>query len=496
MFLTIAYCIVTAAAVAYAAIEARMIFGYLAKRRETRAVRATRASEPERLAPRVVVQLPIFNEGVVALDLVRAVCDLDYPRERLDIQVLDDSTDATPQLIASEIARLAAEGHPIIHVRRPLREGWKAGALAHGLTLSEGEFIAIFDADFVPPPDYLRRVLIDGEVFDDPSVAFLQGRWTYTNEYENVLTRAQAILLNRHFVVQKPYQRANGRTTVFNGSAGVWRRAAIEAVGGWSADTLCEDLDLSYRCALAGWIGVYEETLVCPSEIPSSMTAFKLQQRRWAKGSAQCMRKLTSDILRSDRLAHRLEDLYAVTGYIVHPLLLTWAVLWPWVVLNDIPTGILWAGQIGLTFANLVAITGFVITTSDSERGVDWRSLRDIGFALLLGVSLMVNNTIAFVLGFFERLSVFERTPKHGLDIPSAPAKRQTLHWGIQFEFLFAAYAFFQAGVLVRADHAMEAMPCVMFGLCMVFMITFQLFERFFPGRIEDSATVDDPAFG
>lgn len=496
MFLTIAYCVVTGAAVAYAAIEARMVVGYLAKRREARAAREARASMPERVPPRVVVQLPIFNEGAVALDLVRAVCDLDYPRDRLDIQVLDDSTDGTPEVIAPEIARLAAEGHPIVHVRRPLREGWKAGALAHGLTLSDGEFIAIFDADFVPPRDYLRRVFIDGEVFDDPRVAFLQGRWTYTNENENLLTRAQAILLNRHFIVQKPYQRANGRTTVFNGSAGVWRRAAIEAVGGWSADTLCEDLDLSYRCALAGWVGVYEETLLCPSEIPSSMIAFKLQQRRWAKGSAQCMRKLTSSILSSDRLSNRMEDLYAVTGYIVHPLLLLWAVLWPWVVLHDIPTSILWAGQIGLTFANLVAVTGFVVTTSNSERGIDWRSLRDIGFALVLGVSLMVNNTIAFVFGFFERLSVFERTPKHGLETHGAAAKRQTLHWGIQFEFLFAAYAFYQAGVLVNADHAMEAMPCVGFGLAMVFMITFQLLERFLPASAEDDLTVDDAAFG
>ena len=496
MILTTAYCIVTGAAVVYAAIEARMVFGYLAKRREARAARAARATATPRVPPRVLVQLPIFNEGAVALDLVRAVCDLDYPRDRLDIQVLDDSTDDTPTVIAPEIARLAAEGHRVTHVRRPLREGWKAGALAHGMSLSDGEFIAIFDADFVPPADYLRRVLIDGDVFDDPRVAFLQGRWTYTNEDENLLTRAQAILINRHFIVQKPYQRVHGSTTVFNGSAGVWRRAAIEAVGGWSADTLCEDLDLSYRCALAGWVGVYEETLVCPSEIPSSMIAFKLQQRRWSKGSAQCMRKLTGDILRSDRLRHRLDDLYAVTGYVVHPLLLSWAVLWPWVVLHDIPTAILWGGQIGLTIANLVAIVGFVVTTADSGRGIGWRSLRDIVFALVLGVSLMVNNTIAFLFGFFERLSVFERTPKRGLDGQNAPAKRQTLHWGIQFEFLFGAYAFYHAGVLVREGHAMEAMPCVMFGLAMVFMIAFQIFERFLPSRSEEELTIDDAAFG
>lgn len=482
MLLTIVYGLVTLAAAAYAYFEARILWGYWTTGRGDAAV----PSAPVRRAdgvrpPHVTVQLPLFNEGAVAINLVRAVGAFDYPRDRLTIQVLDDSNDGTPALIAPEIERLRAQGLDIAHLRRETRTGWKAGALAWGLTLSTSEFVAIFDADFIPAPDYLARVLIDGDVFDDPKVAFLQGRWTYTNEHQNVLTRAQAILLNRHFVIQKPYQLVNHRTTMFNGSGGIWRRAAIDAVGGWSADTLCEDMDLSYRCALDGWVGVYEETLACPSEIPSSMLAFKLQQRRWAKGSAQCMRKLTGDIVRSDNLAHRWEDLYTVLGYVVHPILLIYSMLWPWVVLQGVSWPIVLAGQICLAVANIVAVSGFLLTTVDSDRKIDLRALRDVAFALVLGMALMVNNTIAFLVGCFERFSVFERTPKEGLNHPQAATALSVprLHWGIKLELLFLIYMVWQGGVLIGAQHTMEALPCFMFGGCMIFIIAYQLMERF-----------------
>ena len=482
MLLLILFGLVTVAAAAYALFEARILLGYWFTGRNLPEAATTESDRrpPRLVLPHVTIQLPLYNEGEVALTLIRAVSELDYPRECLQIQVLDDSTDDTSVLIAPEIERLKGEGLSIAHLHRDNRVGWKAGALAWGLTLSNSEFVAIFDADFIPPKDYLRRALVDGSVFDDPKVAFLQGRWTYTNEQQNVLTRAQAILLNRHFIIQKPYQLVNDRTTLFNGSAGIWRRAAIDDVGGWSADTLCEDMDLSYRCALGGWIGVYEETLTCPSEIPAGILAFKLQQRRWAKGSAQCMRKLAGRILTSDRLNHRWEDLYSVVGYVVHPILLIYALLWPWVVLSEVNWPFLLPGQICLAVANIVAVSGFLVTILDSGRKIDLLALRDVGFALLLGMGLMVNNTIAFFTGCIERISVFERTPKQGKTISAPTGSRLlSLHWGITLEALFFVYMVWLAEVLIIANHTMQALPCLMFAACMVFIIAYQVTERF-----------------
>lgn len=481
MVLTIVFGLVTAAAAAYAFFEARILVGYWRSARRGAGIDdEARPATPARHAPSVAVQLPLYNEGPVALDLIRAVCDFDYPRDRLQIQVLDDSDDHTPSLVAPEIERLRAAGFEISHMRRTDRAGWKAGALAEGLSASEAEFVVIFDADFVPPRDYLRRVLIEGDVFDDPSVAFLQGRWTYTNEHQSVLTRAQAILIDRHFVIQKPFQIDRGLTTTFNGSAGIWRRTAIDAVGGWSADTLCEDLDLSYRCALVGLRGAYEKSLECPSEIPSSIIAFKLQQRRWAKGSAQCMRKLTRRIVESRTLRSRWDDLYSVVGYVIHPILFFYVLLWPWVVLQDVPAPVIAAGQICLTVANVIAISGFLLTTIDSQRRIGLGSTRDVIFALALGMTLMVNNTVAFFVGCFERMSIFERTPKRGRAVGAVSSSSHLrLHWTIKIEIAFVVYMMWVGALLIDAGHAAHALPCFMFGLGMAGMVLYQFAERF-----------------
>ncbi len=474
--LSLFFGIATLAVAMYAALEFRMLLGYWRGPRFAEGDGTPPPSaQADAAAPTVTVMLPIYNEGAAVLSLIRAVAAFDYPRERMDIQVLDDSTDHTPALVADEVARLKAQGVRISHVRRDNRDGWKAGALDNALQFTSAEFVAIFDADFVPPSGYLRRALIDSRAFDDEKVAFLQGRWTYTNENQNLLTRTQAILLDRHFVVQKPYLMANQGTTVFNGSGGVLRRAAIDAVGGWSSDTLCEDLDLSYRCALAGWTGIYDKTLDSPSEIPADMLSFKLQQRRWAKGSAQCMRKLAMDIFQSKTLRHRSEDLYVVMGYIIHPVVLLYALLWPLAVLTSIPQPLLLAGQFVLFFANAVALSGFLTTAVESNRKIDLSSLRDVVFALLLGMSLMVNNTIAFIVGCFERFSVFERTPKQNSQTGVRRPILSPVHWGIILEVAFSAYMLAVAAILFQAGFAMQAVPCLAFGLGMAFFIVYQL---------------------
>ncbi|TCT04019.1 glycosyltransferase family 2 protein [Aquabacter spiritensis] len=480
MLLMLAFGLVTFAVAIYAVFEARILLGFWHKARHGRAGQILPKPKKKRTnkpAPDVTVQLPIYNEGAVALDLIRAVSRLDYPRDRLHIQVLDDSTDGTSALIAPEVNRLAKLGLDIAHMCRDDREGWKAGALAAGLAVSDSEFVAMFDADFLPPPNYLRSVLVEGSAFDDPQVAFIQGRWTYSNERQNLLTRAQAILLDRHFVIQKPFQMAGERTILFNGSAGIWRRAAIDSVGGWSADTLCEDMDLSYRCALKGWIGTYEESLVCPSEIPASLFAFKLQQRRWAKGSAQCVRKLAVDIIRSKQLRHRWDDLYAALGYVLHPLLLSYTLLWPWVVLDEGVWAVTFAGQMSLTAANLIGILGFALTSLISRRGAGFRSLRDIGFALMLGASLMINNTFAFIVGCFERASVFERTPKQGKARRPSRAGFTVAKWCVTFELAFSTYLLGLAWYMIGKGFYAEAVPCVALGFGMAGAVLYQYFE-------------------
>ena len=270
--------------------ELRIVTGYWkqARRRDSDAMLKGSITLSDRRTPSVTVQLPIYNEAAVVGQLIQHAAALDYPRDALHIQILDDSTDSTPEIVAAALAALPPERASLFsHVQRGSRDGFKAGALAHGMTLSSTEFYAIFDSDFLPPQGFLRRVLIEGTAFDDPEIAFVQGRWTFYNQDENLFARIQSILIDRHFLVQKPFQIAEGDDIMFNGSGGVWRRSAIETAGGWSGDTLCEDMDLTYRTVLGGQRGVYDIELECANELPADIVAFKLQQRRWAKGTAQ-----------------------------------------------------------------------------------------------------------------------------------------------------------------------------------------------------------------
>ena len=254
---------------------------------------------PDAELPPVTVQLPIFNEMYVADRLIDAVCEMDYPRELLEIQVLDDSTDETTEIAELAVRRHAARGFNIRYLHRVDRLGFKAGALEAGLNEASGLFIAIFDADFIPPADFLRQTL--PHFATDPKIGMVQARWGHINQDYSLLTKIQSILLDAHFVLEHGGRNRAGAFFNFNGTAGIWRREAIASAGGWQHDTLTEDLDLSYRAQLAGWRFVFLPDVVSPAEVPVEMNSFKSQQHRWAKGSIQTCIKLLPRILRSDQ---------------------------------------------------------------------------------------------------------------------------------------------------------------------------------------------------
>src|SRR6202142_1145714 len=275
--------------------------------------------------PRVTVQLPIFNEQYVVDRLLDAVCRLDYPREKLDIQLLDDSTDETVEVARGLVERYAALGHPITYLHRTNREGFKAGALAEGMKTAKGEFVAIFDADFVPPEDFLMRTI---HHFTESKVGMVQTRWTHLNRNYSFLTEVEAILLDGHFVLEHSGRARTGLFFNFNGTAGVWRRTAIDEAGGWQHDTLTEDTDLSYRAQLVGWKFIYVQDVECPAELPVEMAAFKAQQARWAKGLIQTGKKILPRVMRSDAPLHtKIEAWYHLTANLSYPLMIVLSVL-------------------------------------------------------------------------------------------------------------------------------------------------------------------------
>src|SRR5262245_15653862 len=267
---------------------------YLYKKNSDKEPRTPPAPDPW---PVVTIQLPLYNEMYVADRLIESVCRIEYPRERLEIQVLDDSTDETRGIAELAVRRFAAEGIDIKYLHRADRRGFKAGALEAGLRIARGEFITIFDADFIPTRDFLTRLMPH---FRDPQIAMVQARWGHINQDYSLLTKIQSILLDGHFVLEHGGRNRSGRFFNFNGTAGIWRRAAIDDSGGWQHDTLTEDLDLSYRAQLRGWRFVFVSEVVAPAEVPVEMNAFKSQQYRWAKGSIQTCRKLLPRILRAD----------------------------------------------------------------------------------------------------------------------------------------------------------------------------------------------------
>ena len=381
-----------------------------------RAGRSGRRPKPAALAdadlPSVTVQLPVMNERYVVTRLVRSVAGLDYPRDRLQIQILDDSTDDTTQIAAALADELRDAGLDVQHLHRERRTGFKAGALAVGQAEARGELVLILDADFVIRPDFLRAAVPH---FADPGVGLVQARWGYLNPRVSPLTTAQATMLDGHFAVQHRARFEAGRFFNFNGTAGIFRRSAIDAAGGWQHDTLTEDLDLSYRMQLAGYRGVYLDDLVVESELPASIRALKSQQHRWAKGSLQTCRKLLPAIWRSSRpLPVKLEATFHLTENIAYLLLLLLALLsWPAVAIRE-SRGIseLALLDLGALLAGVGSL--FVFYGLATRRTQGRVHLGRVFYLMALGVGLAVNNSTAVVGGLLRIDSDFVRTPKTG----------------------------------------------------------------------------------
>lgn len=426
--ISLLYGVAAVAGAAFAVVELRMLYRFLRNRSAIRAGASIEAQErrvghgaQEALPPTVTVQIPLYNERTSARQIVRAAAAQDYPRDRFDIQVLDDSTDETSVIVAEVVEEVRAAGVRIEHVRRTHRTGYKAGALSEGLEQSSAEFVALFDADFVPDPTFLRRLLVDAQPFADPTVAFVQARWSWAGTVHGLLPSALSLLLDRHFAIQKPTQEFVGNVTTFNGSAGIWRRAAIDDAGGWTSDTLTEDLDLSYRCALRGWHGRYVQDVRVPNELPEHMRAFKLQQRRWAKGNAQCFRKLTGRVLGPRSVVRdRLDEAFVLAGYAIHPLLLTSLLLWPWAVLY-VDRTVFFALQALMSLGMVAAVLSFLITIRERDDRLSLRSLGEVLFGMGVGMGLMVNNTVGQIQGMLQSGGVFERTPKGSRIVTPTP---------------------------------------------------------------------------
>ncbi len=367
--------------------------------------------------PRVTVQLPIYNEMYVTERLVQAVCGIDYPRDLLEVQILDDSTDDT-KIIADRCAsRLRSQGFDIKHVRRENREGYKAGALAAGLSSASGELLAIFDADFIPPSNFLKKTV---PWFSDPQVGIVQTRWGHLNRDYSLLTKAQSVLLDGHFVVEQTARFSNGLFLNFNGTAGIIRKKCVELSGGWQHDTLTEDLDLSYRAQVEGWKTIYLPDVVSDAELPVDMNAFKIQQHRWVKGGIQTARKLLPSILGNAALPFKIkaESLFHLLGNFSYLFLLATVVL-------IIPMSFLWeeiwynklfiASVTAVAIGTFAIIRFYVLAVNEVYGKEAWGFYKHIPLALAVGAGIAVNNAKAVLEAVVGQKSGFARTPKYAV---------------------------------------------------------------------------------
>jgi cellulose synthase/poly-beta-1,6-N-acetylglucosamine synthase-like glycosyltransferase len=395
--------------------------------------------------PKVTIQLPIFNEMYVVERLVDAVCRIDYPRELLEIQVLDDSTDETVGIARAVVERNRAAGHNVVYIHRTNRSGFKAGALEHGLTKASGEFVAVFDADFVPAPDFLRRTV---PFFADDKVGMVQVRWGHLNREYSLLTEAQSIFLDGHFIIEHTARNRAGCFFNFNGTAGIWRRSTIADAGGWQHDTLTEDLDLSYRSQLKGWQFVFLPEVVSPAEVPVDMNAFKSQQHRWAKGSIQTARKLLPRILKSDLpFEVKREAFFHLTNNVAYLLMVLLSAMMPLSMVVRFQHGLYGTLFLDLPFfiAATVSVCAFYVSAQREAGRSKWEQVKYLPFLMSLGIGMAISNARAVLEALLGQQSAFERTPKTGAEGKAVKVAVKKSYRGSKgllpiIELSFAAY--------------------------------------------------------
>ena len=445
-----------------------------------------------RQPPMVTIQLPLFNEMYVVDRLIASVMEIRYPKDRLEIQVLDDSTDETTAIAEAAVEKARAQGLNITLIHRQDRVGFKAGALENGLKTARGEFILIFDADFIAPKDILEKSM--GH-FEDERVGMVQARWGHVNRSYSLLTELQSIMLDGHFIMEHGGRNRGGRFFNFNGTAGIWRKAAIKDAGGWEHDTLTEDLDLSYRAQMRGWNFVFLEDLVSPAELPVDVNAFKSQQARWAKGSAQVCLKLLPRILTSDLSRDiKIEATFHLTANLAYPLMVLLSLLmfpamvirynmgWAEALLIDVPL------FLGAT-TSVCSFYAFAQRQAFGEAA--WRSrLKYVPGVLALGIGLSVNNAKAVIEGLLGKESEFVRTPKLGVEA-ATDEWRQKRYRGLTnwVPYIELALAFYFAAMAVYAvSHGLwGSVPFILIfqaGYLYTSLLSLiQEAERFIPAR-------------
>ncbi|MFN8446429.1 MAG: glycosyltransferase [Caldilineaceae bacterium] len=483
--------------VAYGAQSAWLIYLYLQKRNFTSPAKQwfTSGGDAKVVSlPYVTIQLPIYNEHHVVERLIDACTRQNYPKERLQIQVLDDSDDLTTTLAEARADYWRKHGYQVDVLRRSNRIGYKAGALAHALPLAQGEFIAIFDADFLPPADFLAKTvphLLD-EVNQD--VGFIQTRWEHLNREYSALTQCQALALDAHFAIEQPVRSQSGYLFGFNGSAGIWRRECIEDpdVGGWQHDTLCEDLDLSYRAQLCGWQGLFLEDVFAPAEIPPQLLAFKRQQARWAKGSIQTLRKLSRRVWKSEKkLGVRIAGLLHLSNYILHPALLLMLLLTLPFLLTGTHTSAILAP---LSITSL--FTPLLYTLAQRKlHPKNWlRQLLYLPMLAVLGMGLSLSNSVAVWQALLGKQGTFLRTPKFRVEAEGdhwqGSIYRLPLDGLLIGEILLLLNALVTTGVAIAQRNVATAFFMLLYALGFGLSISIQLGQAWSARRVVRRRTV------
>jgi len=446
--------------------------------------------------PPVTVQLPMFNERYVVQRVIEAACAIEYPRDKLQIQILDDSTDDTSDIILACVHRMARAGHNISYLHRPNRQGFKAGNLAAALPHASGEFIAIFDADFLPEPDFLRRTI---QYFTDPKIGLVQTRWGHINRDTSLLTKVQAMMLDGHFIIEHIARNRSGRFMSFNGTAGIWRKNCIQDAGGWHWDTLTEDLDLSYRAQLRGWNFVYLPEVISPAELPPDMNSFKIQQFRWTKGAVQTAKKMLPAVLRAPLpFKVKLEAFFQLTNWVLYPCMaLLTLLLFPIFLIklnpfaNGAPTRIFF----DLAVFNL-GTTSVVIFYLYSQREVYGSWMHKVKFLPVLmsvGIGIGLSNVKAVLEGLLGKKNEFISTPKFGLSSPHDTIwKTRTARPGRKFkllpfiELLFGLYLLACiVGSLVRYRQITISIPFLLLFMAGYFYVGIATLRSLYAARAQ-----------